>query len=394
MLCGTVVIGSCSDDPTVQYALENEEYWQDTSDRPAFTSDRLLVTNSLDDTLSVLDAATWQEIDRVPVGLNPVDREGPHHVSADPDGEFYYVGISNFVPNAGGGPHGAHGAGTIDGHCLKFGASDNLLVQSVRVDRNPGDVAVTPDGATIVQSHFDLVRIREVIDRGGEPSELDSRLAIIDAGSMRRRAMVPTCPASHGIAIAPDGLQVFVSCYTDELAIVDLNDAPSLAQRVAVVGEPGPITAPVCLPYALTVDPRGESVWVSCFQNGQLLRYDITSSAMDPAVVLQLPGPALFGAFGPDGTTLYVPYQEIDGVAVVDTRTAMIVDDIDLEPDACINAHVVRITEDGAHLLVICEDNRIDPGTLVVIRLADNSVVQVTELGRFPDAIELLKFPR
>src|SRR5687767_9541511 len=49
----------------------------------------LLVTNSFSDTISVIDADTFEVFPEVHVGLNPVDLEGPHHVIADPQGEYY-----------------------------------------------------------------------------------------------------------------------------------------------------------------------------------------------------------------------------------------------------------------------------------------------------------------
>jgi len=33
----------------------------------------------------------FREVARVPVGLIPVELEGPHHAAIEPAGEFYYV---------------------------------------------------------------------------------------------------------------------------------------------------------------------------------------------------------------------------------------------------------------------------------------------------------------
>src|SRR5688572_22785540 len=100
----------------------------------------LLITNSFSDTITVIDADTFEVFPEIHVGLNPVDLEGPHHVIADPQAEYYYTALSNAVTITGSGPHGAHGSGTVDGYALKFRTRDHALVGRVRIDRNPGDV--------------------------------------------------------------------------------------------------------------------------------------------------------------------------------------------------------------------------------------------------------------
>src|SRR5262245_54373798 len=54
---------------------------------------RIVTTNNGDDTLSVLDPAAPAPAQRLPVGFNPVDVEGPHHVAADAQGRFLYVNL-------------------------------------------------------------------------------------------------------------------------------------------------------------------------------------------------------------------------------------------------------------------------------------------------------------
>src|SRR5688500_14794765 len=154
LLAAAALALACEDDagvPELVFALPEGEHWRDTRVHPGVGGGRVLVTNNLSDSVSVLDLGMvgqpgLAEIARVPVGRTPVEREGPHHVTADPSGEHYYVGISNYVPGTGSGPHGVHGAGTADGHVMKIRAADNLTVASARVDRNPGDVRLTADG--------------------------------------------------------------------------------------------------------------------------------------------------------------------------------------------------------------------------------------------------------
>jgi MYXO-CTERM domain-containing protein len=400
-----VVLAACPSDETgiegrpIVWSLDEQAFWPDSRDLPGVGEGRIVITNNLDDTVSLLDLAlvgddALSELVKVPVGFIPVEREGPHHLAADPSGEFYYVGISNFVPGAGSGPHGVHGSGSADGHVLKIRASDNLAVAAVRVDRNPGDLEITPDGSRLFVTHFDMLRITETIAAGGDERDMDSRLAILDPVTMERVAMVPACPAAHGIVISPDARTAYVSCLPDQIAIIDVVSEDHPVRRVPVVPVPGPVSAPRCSPYALTISPSGDTVWVSCYADGSVLPYDVASGEMAPdRAAGPFPGPTLFGAFTRDGGTLFVPHQGAGGIGVVDPDTGEIVDDVFLPPETCFAPHVVRLTDDEERLMVVCEGDRFGPGTFVVLDRATMSVERAVPLGIFPDDVGILRPP-
>lgn len=378
------------------WSIAEEDFWRDTRGYSGTGEGRILITNNLSDSVSILDLAKvgsdeLRELTRVPVGLIPVEREGPHHVTAEPGGEHYYIGISNYVPGSGSGPHGVHGSGTAAGHVLKIRASDNLTIASARVDRNPGDVRLTPDGKRLVVTHFDLLRITEAVTSGAPPEAMDARMIIVDTDTMRITAEVKICPAPHGVAIPPDGRFAYASCLSDEMVQVDLVADTHPVRRFFVIPNPGSATAPMCFPYALTISPSGDSVWVSCSESGEVLRFDVAAGAMDPARRTQLPGPALFGTFTKDGRTLIVPHQSPDGIAFIDPDTSAPVALLPLPRAVCVNAHVVRLTDDERRLLLVCEGDHSGPGTLVVLDAATRAIERTVSLGRYPDDIAFLR---
>ncbi len=398
LLALTALVTGCGGgDRPVEFSLPDDAFWPDPSTYPGVGEGRILVTNNLSDSVSVLDLAALArgelvEIARVPVGLNPVEREGPHHLTVDPSGEFYYVGISNYVPAGGSGPHGAHGAGTADGHVLKIRAADNVQVGSARVDRNPGDVRMTPDGTKLLVSHFDTLRIAETIQAGGPPADMDSFLAVVDPTTMTvRRPLIRLCPAAHGIGIAPDSSRAYVSCIDDGLAIVDLVNLDAPPVRVPVLASPGTVEGPLCEPYAITVAPAGDSVWVSCFASGEILRYDTATGRMDGAIAVAPGGRAVFGAFSGDGATLYLPHQQPDGIAIVDVASRAVTGRIALPTGACVNPHVVKLTDDERWLIAVCEGNHAAPGTILLIDPATRALTSSLELGVFPDDVQVLR---
>ena len=391
-LLAPLALGACTGTtgekvPELDYSIAQP--WPSGRELPPLGGGRIVITNSYDDTVSLLDldsmgSADWGELARVPVGLNPVELEGPHHAAFSPRGDYYYVGLSYSVDGAGSGPHGTHGTGTQDGYALKLDARDNRLVGSVRVDRNPGDLIITSDGRTLLQTHFDLKRLTE-------GNDINARLAILDADTMTRRAMVTVCPAPHAVRLSPDETRAYVACLSDEVAVVRLDQAGYPVTRIKVPNA-GTATSPRHEPYALTVSPTDGSVWVASLASRVLHYLDPVSLTMrSERGVYGLAGSPMFGTFSADGRTLYQPYQRLDAVALIDAATSRVKGEIHLSPSGCLNVHQVELTPDGQHLLAVCEGDHVGPGTLHVVDLATSSVVKTVQLGLFPDSVGILR---
>jgi DNA-binding beta-propeller fold protein YncE len=401
-----LALGACGDkDTTGPLKVPELEYgtaqaWPAPAPLPAIgPAGRVVITNNLDDTLSLLDLDTmdapdWKELARIPVGLNPVELEGPHHSAASPDGAFYYVGISNYVPGSGSGPHGTHGSGTADGYCLKMDSTTNTLVSSVRVDPNPGDVIISKDGSTLYQTHFDLVKIAQVAKRGGTEQEMYSRLAILDAATMTLKKMVAVCPAPHAVRLSPDERRAYIACWSDEVAIVDLTQPDFPVTRIKVAANAGNAVTPRYEPYALTVSPTTGAAWISSLASRSVQYLDPATLTMDPSRTVgppDLAGPPMFGAFTADGRVLYIPYQVEDAIAVIDPATSTVQGKIPLAPSGCLNVHQLSLTPDERHALVVCEGDHVGPGTFHVVDLAERKVVKTVQVGIFPDSVTILR---
>ncbi|WNG51331.1 YncE family protein [Archangium minus] len=394
-LLAPLALGACtsSEVPELDYSIEQP--WPSGPELPPVGNGRIIITNSMDDTLSLLDLDTmlspsWGELARLPVGLNPVELEGPHHSAISPRGDYYYVGLSYYVPGAGSGPHGAHGSGTADGYCLKLDAKTNRLVGSVRVDRNPGDLIISADGRTLYQTHFDMLKITEVASRGGPESEMNARLAILDADTLTRKAMVPVCPAPHAVRLSPDGTRAYVACISDEVAVVQL-DKDNLVTPIKMPNA-GSALAPKHEPYALTLSPTDGAVWVSSLKSRTVHYLDpVTLQVVPERAIYGLRGSPMFGVVSPDGRTLYMPYQSVDAVAVIDTATSKVTQEIHLSTEGCINVHQVELTPDGKHALAVCEGDHQGPGTLHVLNLEAGTVEKTVTVGIFPDSVAILR---
>jgi DNA-binding beta-propeller fold protein YncE len=100
----------------------------------------------------------------------------------------------------------------------------------------------------------------------------------------------------------------------------------------------------------------------------------------------------MFGDFTSDGRTLYMPYQSVEAIAVIDPATPnTVLAEIPLAPSGCLNIHQVELTPDERHALVVCEGDHVGPGTFHVVDLAEKKVVKTVQVGIFPDSVALLR---
>jgi YVTN family beta-propeller protein len=389
LLLGAIA-ASCGGDLEFQI----EDPWPQPALLPPVTGPRLAFTNSGDDTISFVDLATLAPIAKVPVGIFPIEREGPHHLVASDDGRHLFVGISNTVPLSASGPHGSHGTGTADGYLLKVDAITGREIARARVSKSPGDVRFDPSKANVWQSHFNYAQAVATASSGGQLADLDSYLVATSPETMERKAEVRICSGGHGIGFSPDGSTIYVSCsLSDELAVV--NAADHAVTRVPIAPNPGFPPLPVYYPYALTVSPSNGRVWVSAQQGPRgLYVYDPATRSMIDGAKIATDGAPVFGDFLSDGSRFYVVTQHPDRLLEIDPATSMVLRDLDLEPAGCVNAHLVTLSPDERSLWIVCEGDQVrTPGTLEVLARDTFEESAEVKLGLYPDDLTICPMP-
>ena len=356
---------------------------------PPIGDGKIVVTNNGEDSITWIDLETLEVVATTPVGLFPAEREGPHHGAAAPDGSAVFVGLSNFVPMGGGGPHGSHGTGTADGYVLAIDPATGSLAAATLVDRNPGDVRITPDGRTLLMSHFDLLKIQEVVARGGTLDEMATRLAILDARTLERRQMIPVCAGAHGLAPSADSSKVWVSCWaTDELAEVSLSAPYEVVKHKIGAAAIDP-QMPAEGPYAVSLHPVDGSAWISCQTTGTVRVF--AGGVMGPPV--SVGGVPYFGAFTSDGAMFVVPSQGTETLAFLDGTTGALLRTMALPVAACRAPHAVLVLPGDRRALVVCEGDHVGPGTVAVVNIgiATPAVEKFVRVGVFPDDAILVR---
>jgi DNA-binding beta-propeller fold protein YncE len=300
--------------------------------------------------------------------------------------------LSNYVPGSGSGPHGSHGLGTEPGSFLKLDARNAAQLGDVIVNRDPGDVILSPDGTTAYVTHYDLISLAIQEATNAPLTTAYSSLAVIDTASMTLTSMTPICVTSHGERLSADLHYLYVACVaTDELVVVDVTTLPpTVVNRLPVGPNPGLPGQPNYAPYALSVSPTDGSVWISDNVKGDVRVYDPTTQQMDPTRTVPVGGVAMFSVFGADGTTLYVPSQGNDVLTSIDTSVVppTIIETLPFPESVCINPHAIDLYPDKQNAVLVCEGDHVTiPGTVVELALSANTVyvVGAVTVQMFPD---------
>ncbi len=360
---------------------------------PAVVGDLGLVSNTGSDTITAIDVAQGKVLATVPVGKNPVDIDGTHHVAVDRGRGFAYAAFSYPPSTTATGPHASHGSSTRLGLVQKLRLEDLAVVGEVRVDPNPGDIVLSDDGKRLVVTHFDLARATSA-DAG--TGDRRATIALIDpekilAVGSPEPVKIAVCPAPHGVALSrPTGDVAYVSCYgADAIAVVDLTKPSATPTLVKLGGaaQAAPLPA-IYGPYSAILSPSGAELVVASTESKDVRFLDVATRTFTNRV-FDTKGAPFFPAWAPDESVLYVPTQLPDGVRVIDPKTGQSRSERAFTASECQRPHEAVLGTDPSTVWIVCEGDRKAPSVVLGLD-RDTLATRVTfPVGVYPDRLIL-----
>lgn len=349
-----------------------------------------LVSNNGSDDLSVVDATTHTTLAHVPIGLNPVDRDGPHHLAVDALRGHVFVALAYPQPTLALGPHAAHGSGTRGGKLVRLDLPGLTRSGEARTDDNPGDIVLSEDGARLVVSHYDLRRAVTLATQGLEARRatlLSFRAdAIAEVTPATASVSIPICIAPHGVVLdRPHGDRAYAACYgEDAVAVVDFTTSPPSVERVPVGPAAGPPGLPAYGPYALTLSPDGTFILVGDTEGKDLRRFDTPTRAMSEAS-FAAGGAVYFSAIREDGVA-FVPVQIPDRLVRVRLSTMTAERSRSFLGDECRAPHEAVLRANG-DVLLVCEGDHQKPSHVLVLDPDSLETTHSWDVGVYPDKV-------
>src|SRR5205807_4465477 len=210
----------------------------------------------------------------VPVGIMPVDIDGPHNVTVSPDGKSYYVTIAH---------------GTPYGSLWKMSVEADTLLGRAPVEMFPTTISITPDGDLAFVANSDFY--------GDHPRT--NVVSVIYTPQMVPLTSIAACDMPHGVKVNHAGTRVYVSCMnSDEILEIDrqslaitrrhrtgvgmlmMNHSMAPAPGGARAGVPGggdrdvALIHDACSPTFVSVSPDDRRLYVACNHSNALMVLD------------------------------------------------------------------------------------------------------------------------
>ena len=156
------------------------------------------VASESDDTVSLLKFENNEinEVERITVGTYPTEIEGPHGITVDPNGKFWYLSLAH---------------GNPFGKLVKYSTENNEVVDETTLGLFPASMQVSTTTGFLYCVNFNL-----------HGSMKPSSVSVVDPVTMTEITKITTGSMPHGSRISPDGLfQYSVAMMSGELFEVD-----------------------------------------------------------------------------------------------------------------------------------------------------------------------------
>ncbi|WP_421792028.1 beta-propeller fold lactonase family protein [Hyphobacterium sp.] len=296
----------------------------------ALADDQIVIVNKGADTVSIIDAASYESAGDIAVGRNP------HEVYVSPDGETAY--ISDYGNSQGT---------TIS--VIDLETATRTDVWDLQGNRGPHGIWVSNDGTLVWATTETSGTVVELSTPTGEltnvwetnqltshqlvPTPDDTKLYVANIGSASVTVIdriantvttVRTDAGAEGIDVSPDGSEVWVTNRgADNISIIDVA-TDTVIDTISSQGG---------FPIRAKFTPDGSQVFVSNATTGSVAVFDAETRAhLGTVEVGAVPVGILIS---PDGGRAFIANTQDDFITVIDVATREVIDRIETgdEPD-------------------------------------------------------------
>jgi YVTN family beta-propeller protein len=289
--------------------------------------EKLYVTNSAGDDVTVIDVATNQVLGRIEVGPHP------HGIAVPASEDVVYVTIEGRKP----------------GELVTVDPRTDTVVRRMDVGPAPNQLAVTPDGkfayVPCSDGYWDVVDLKEQkvlkrITTGGRPHNTlcspdgkhmylapmgaPKKVTIVEVATHEPVGTIAFSDVVRPIALARDEKRLYAN--VDGLIGVEVADLDKREriQRIpaALADEHRKVAS---RSHGLAVRPDNQELWECDVEHKEVHVYDITGAKPKQTATIPIGSQVYWLTFRPDGQACYVSARGGNQVAVVDSQTRKVV---------------------------------------------------------------------
>jgi YVTN family beta-propeller protein len=288
---------------------------------------KLYVTNSAGNDVTVVDVATNKPIGRIEVGLHP------HGIAVPASQDVVLVSIE----------------GTKPGELVWIDPYTDKVIKRMPIGPAPNQLAVTPDGkfayVPVSDGHYEVIdlakeKIIERIFTGGRPHNTlcsadgkrmylapmgaPKKVTIVDVATHKPIGVIPFSNVVRPVALTNDEKRLFAE--VDGLVGIEMADVAKrkMIERVPADLSPEKKTK-ASRSHGLGIRPDQKEIWECDVEHMEVHVYDITGERPKQTATIPMGGRVYWLTFSPNGKYCYVSVRSRNETAVVDTTTKEIV---------------------------------------------------------------------
>jgi YVTN family beta-propeller protein len=291
------------------------------------TKQKLYITNSAGNDVTVVDVPANKVIGRIEVGANP------HGIAAPAKQDFLLVSIE----------------GTKPGELVWIDPATDKVTRRMPIGPAPNQLAVTPDGRfayiPVSDGFYEVVdvakaKIIERIFTGGRPHNTvcsangqrmylapmgnPKKVSIVEVAKHKIIGEIPFTSVVRPVAVTRDEKRFFAE--VDGLVGIEMADVPTRKMIHRVPADLSPEQKKIgSRSHGLGIRPDEKEIWECDVEHKEVHVYDITAERPKQIATIPMPGSVYWLTFSPDGRFCYVSVRTRNEVAVVDVASKKLI---------------------------------------------------------------------
>ena len=318
-----------------------------------------------DDTVSLIkfDGNQAEELERIPVGMMKTEIEGPHGLTVDPTGDYWYLSLAH------GNPYGS---------LVKYSTKTNKPVDKTLLGLFPASMQISELTGLLYCVNFNL---------HGEMKP--SSVSVVDPESMTEIKKIQTGVMPHGSRLSPSGrYQYSVAMMSGELFEIDaltleVNRVLSLDKKK--MNHQGMMHHSMVQPTWVMPDPNGQKLYIAGNGSNEIIEVDINDWSITNRIDTGK-GPYNVDV-SPNGKYLIATLKGEGKTAIWKLgkkRKSLISNTSSV-------SHGVVISPDSKYAFVSVEGKGGEPGLVDVIDIKKSKIVSSVNIGKQAGGIAFWK---
>ena len=331
----------------------------------------LYVAAESDDTVSLLkfDGNNLSETERIVVGSYPTENEGPHGLTVDPNGKYWYLTLAH---------------GNPFGKLIKYSTETNEVVDETTLGLFPASMQISTVTGFLYCVNFNL-----------HGNMKPSSVSVVDPETMTEITRIKTGSMPHGSRITSDGLKQYsVAMMSGELfeidalslevsRILDLEDHSKMNHSKM---DHSKMKHSNVKPTWVIPHPNKNLIYIAGNGSDEIIEVDSDSWKVSKRIKT---GKGPYNVeISPDGKYMIATLKSIGRTGIWDLASGKLLSEVKNSTSV---SHGIAISPDSKYAFISVEGIGGEPGIVDVIDIESQTLIDNVEIGKQAGGIAFWK---